>query len=238
MMTSSDTSPVYLDKLRVYPFPNVVSLMDFIAGRKGILVAVNAEKMMNASDELVEIINNNIGYCDGSGAVLACKQKGITATRIPGCELWLEIIKNMYPAASFYLVGSTQSVIDTTVSKLKDVFPGINILGWRNGFIDSEEEREMVISEVEALRPDVVFVAMGSPRQEILMADMQKRHKAIYQGLGGSFDVFVGAQKRAPLWWQRHNCEFLYRLLIRPKRLFRNTAQIRLAIRLLLKKYA
>lgn len=238
MNSSSQIEPVYIGRLRVYPFSGSGSLMDFVSEHKGILIAVNAEKIMNASDQLIDIINSNIGYCDGGGAVLACKQKGVQAERIPGCELWQEIIKRFNSTASFYLVGSTQAIIESTVNKLRDIYPDINILGWRNGFIGSAEERKKVIDEVASLRPDIVFVAMGSPRQEILMSEMQTHHKAIYQGLGGSFDVFVGAQKRAPLWWQRHNCEFLYRLLLRPKRLFRNTAQLRLAIRLLMKKYA
>lgn len=63
---------------------------------------------------------------------------------------------------------------------------------------------------------------MGSPKQEILMADMQKRHKAVYQGLGGSFDVYAGAVQRAPKWWIDHNMEFAYRLLRQPKRLKSN----------------
>ena len=238
MNSSSQITPVHIGGIRVFPFSGVESLMDFAAARKGILVAINAEKIINSSEDLKSIVNSNIGYCDGSGAVLACRQKGVQAERIPGCELWLEIIKRFSPQASFYLIGSTQTIIESTVNKLRTQYPGINISGWRNGFISSSEEREKVIDEVVSLRPDIVFVATGSPRQEILMAEMMKRHKAIYQGLGGSFDVFVGAQKRAPLWWQRHNCEFLYRLLIRPKRLFRNTAQLRLAVRLLMKKYA
>ena len=67
---------------------------------------------------------------------------------------------------------------------------------------------------------------MGSPKQEILMADMLKRHRAVYQGLGGSFDVYTGAVQRAPRWWIDHNLEFAYRLLRQPKRLRRNLKYI------------
>ena len=62
---------------------------------------------------------------------------------------------------------------------------------------------------------------MGSPKQELLMEEMMERHPAIYQGLGGSFDVYTGAVKRAPAWWVRHNLEFLYRLLRQPSRIRR-----------------
>ena len=67
-------------------------------------------------------------------------------------------------------------------------------------------------------RPDVVFIAMGSPKQEMLMSELMERHKAIYQGLGGSFDVYTGRVKRAPKWWRDHNLEFLYRFLKQPHR--------------------
>ena len=119
---------------------------------------------------------------------------------------------------TYYLIGGKQEVIDDTIQKLKQEFEGINILGYRNGYIKTKEEREALIKDVAEKKPDVVYVAMGSPKQEFLMADMMKVHPAIYQGLGGSFDVYTGRVKRAPLWWQKHNAEFLYRFLKQPQR--------------------
>ncbi|MBO6252034.1 MAG: WecB/TagA/CpsF family glycosyltransferase, partial [Bacteroidaceae bacterium] len=163
--------------------------------------------------------NNNIGYADGAGVVVAMHELGRPdAVRIAGCDLWLDIIKESHKDKSFYLVGGKQEVIDETIEKLKKEYPGINIVGYRNGYIKTDEEREALIQDVAEKRPDVVYVAMGSPKQEILMADMMERHKAIYQGLGGSFDVYTGKVKRAPLWWQKHNLEFLYRFLKQPQR--------------------
>ena len=75
--------------------------------------------------------------------------------------------------------------------------------------------------------PDVVFVAIGSPRQELLMEEMQRFHPAIYQGLGGSFDVYVGAVERAPVWWIKNNLEWAYRLLRQPLRIKRQVHLIR-----------
>jgi UDP-N-acetyl-D-mannosaminouronate:lipid I N-acetyl-D-mannosaminouronosyltransferase len=64
----------------------------------------------------------------------------------------------------------------------------------------------------------VVFVAMGSPRQELLMEEMSQQHQAVYQGLGGSFDVYVGKVKRAPNWWVNNGLEGIYRTLMEPKK--------------------
>ena len=62
---------------------------------------------------------------------------------------------------------------------------------------------------------------MGSPKQELLMEEMFERHQAIYQGLGGSFDVYTGRVERAPKWWIEHNLEFAYRLIKQPSRIKR-----------------
>ena len=93
-----------------------------------------------------------------------------------------------------------------------------------------------VLDDIAQKKPDVVFVAMGSPKQELLMSEMQQRHKAIYQGLGGSFDVYTGYAQRAPKWWLDHNLEFAYRFFKNPKRIKRQAPILKLAIKLLFRK--
>ena len=88
-----------------------------------------------------------------------------------------------------------------------------------------------------AKRPDIVFVAMGSPAQEILMSEMLARHRAVYQGLGGSSDVYTGKVKRAPQWWLDHNLEAAYRLLRQPKRLKRDIVYLKFIWWLMLNKF-
>lgn len=204
----------------VYPFASSDQLIDYVDENKGILVAVNADKVVWATDQTREIINNNIGYCDGGGAVLALHKRGATqAVRIPGCDLWLDIIRRFHGKKTFYIIGAREDIHNEVIAKLKSEFNDIDIIGHRDGYIKSDAERASLIDDVVAKKPDIVFVAMGSPKQELLMGDMMKRHKAIYQGLGGSFDVYSGHQSRAPQWWGDHNLEFLYRLIIRPKRI-------------------
>lgn len=210
---------VELNGMKVFPFRSPKDLLTYVDSHKGILVAVNAEKVTKATDQTRAIVNNNIGYADGAGVVVAIHELGRPdAVRIAGCDLWLDIIKEGRNDKSFYLVGGKQDVIDETIVKLKKDYPNLNIVGYRNGYIKTDEEREALIQDVVEKKPDVVYVAMGSPKQEILMADMMKVHPAIYQGLGGSFDVYTGRVKRAPLWWQKHNLEFLYRFLKQPQR--------------------
>lgn len=228
----TQTMPAYPEKIRlrdleVYPFQSRSQLINFAQSRKGILVAVNALKIANANATTIPIINNNIGYCDGFGAVKAAHVKGAKqAVKIPGCELWLDIINRLKPTASFYFVGASPQVHAKVMQRLKADFPDLKIAGHRDGYIKDDAQRQALIDDVASTSPDVVFVAMGSPKQEILMADMLARHPAIYQGLGGSFDVYAGAVPRAPKWWLDHNLEFAYRLLRQPSRLKRNLKYI------------
>ena len=218
---------IKLRQLEVYPFTDADSLIDYADANKGILVAVNALKIANANEVTIPIINNNIAYCDGAGAVKAAHIKGATdVVKIAGCELWLKIIERFHGSRSFYFVGASPKVHAQVIEKLRVDFPDINIAGHRDGYIKDDAERAALIDDIAEKRPDVVFVAMGSPKQEILMADMMARHRAIYQGLGGSFDVYVGAVPRAPRWWIDHNLEFAYRLLRQPKRIGRNMKYI------------
>lgn len=220
---------VTLNGIKVHPFKSFTELLEYVKGRKGILVAINAEKILHATSQTRDIINRNIGYCDGIGAVIALKKRGyIGVAKIPGCELWLKIIASLYiENKSFYLVGGKQEVIENTIGKLKAEYSGINIVNYRNGYIKTEEEKQALIADIVEKKPDVIFVAMGSPKQEVLMEEMFQQHPAIYQGLGGSFDVYTGNVKRAPKWWIDHNLEFAYRLVKQPSRIKRQIHLIR-----------
>lgn len=209
--------------IKMCPFASFDELIDYALERKKILVAVNAEKIFKATEQTISIINKNIGYCDGMGAVMAVRQYGHKeVVKLPGCELWLKIVSKLVPLGkSFYLVGGRQNVIEETVRKLKTESPAIKIVGFRNGYFETDDDKTQLLADIVEKKPDVVFVAMGSPKQELLMEEMHKRHPAVYQGLGGSFDVYVGAVKRAPKWWVDHNLEFVYRLVKQPSRIKR-----------------
>ncbi len=220
---------VEVNGVKIHPFSTFDSLLEYVNGRKGILVAINAEKILHATEQTRSIINRNIGYCDGVGAVMALKKRGYNdVVKIPGCELWLKIIASLFKEGkTFYLVGGKQEVIEQTVDKLKTDFPGIQIVAYRNGYIKTDEERNALIDDIAQKKPDVVFVAMGSPKQELLMEEMLQRHAAIYQGLGGSFDVYTGIVKRAPKWWVDHSLEWAYRLVKQPSRIKRQIHLVR-----------
>lgn len=227
----------YLKGIKTFASNSKSEFLKYILKNKQILIAVNAEKIMMSSKETKAIINRNFGYPDGIGAVWALKRKGHKkVVKIAGCELWLDIINHSYKEKTFYLVGGKQHVIEETVEKLKKEFKGINILNYRNGYVKTEQEKKDLINDIKTLKPNVVFVAMGSPKQELLMEDIQKEHQATYQGLGGSFDVYTGNVQRAPKIWIKFNLEWAYRLLNEPKRIKRQVVYLPFIIKLLFNK--
>lgn len=227
-----------INGVKVYAPSSRNQLIDFAFSHKCILVAVNAEKILHANDETRSIINRNVGYPDGIGATMGLKRKGLhDVVKIPGCELWLDIVRAHYQDKRFYLVGGKDEVISQTVRQLRHEFPGIQIVNYRNGYLKDDAERQALIEDVATTRPDVVFVAMGSPRQELLMEAMQQRHPAVYQGLGGSFDVYTGQVKRAPAWWVNHHLEWFYRLLQEPSRIRRQAPLVKFLILLFLGRF-
>ncbi|WP_323786909.1 WecB/TagA/CpsF family glycosyltransferase [Psychroserpens sp.] len=213
-------------------------LMQFAFDNHKIMVAVNAEKILHATDDSRALINRNLGYPDGIGAVWALQKKGAkNVVKIPGCELWLDVVQNYYKTKSFYLVGGKQEIIEETVAKLQSEFKGIKICNFRNGYIKTEDEELALIEDIKKHQPDVVFVAMGSPKQENLMEKIQQSHQAVYQGLGGSYDVYTGNVKRAPEWWVKNNMEWTYRLLSQPSRIKRQIHLVRFFVNLHLNRY-
>jgi UDP-N-acetyl-D-mannosaminouronate:lipid I N-acetyl-D-mannosaminouronosyltransferase len=208
--------------IRLYSPHSDEALIETALRNKSILVAVNAEKILMADEAFSNFISKNIGYPDGIGAVWMLHRRGFSyAKRIPGVELWLNIIKTRYLKNTFYLIGGKEEVIQKTVTALKDEFPGFRLLGYRNGYIKTEQERSDLKQDIIDKKPDIVFVAMGSPIQEQLMQELHEAHPAVYQGLGGSFDVFTGRVERAPEWWRNNNLEWAYRLYKQPWRIKR-----------------
>ena len=93
---------VTLNGVNIHPFASAQKLLNYVDHTKGLLVAINAEKILHATDQMRAIINRNIGYCDGAGPMLALRRHGYDdVIKIPGCELWLKIIEATYKQKTF-----------------------------------------------------------------------------------------------------------------------------------------
>ena len=220
-----------LNGVEVSVFSSDTELLDYVAENdNNILIAINALKIVHADDWFRNLVKRNLGYIDGAGPMLALKRKGYSdICKVSGCELWLKVVTRFSSNRRFYIVGGRHEVIEASVSKLRKEFPGINIVGYHDGYMMSVQEHDKVKNEIILKKPDVVFVAMGSPKQEIFMEEMQRQHGAIYMGLGGSLDLYTDRVTRAPQWWIDHNLEFAYRLIRQPKRIKRQIHLLRFA---------
>jgi UDP-N-acetyl-D-mannosaminouronate:lipid I N-acetyl-D-mannosaminouronosyltransferase len=211
--------------LTTFAPPRTAMLLDLLEGNAGILMAINAEKIARADAAGAALTAAHLGYPDGIGAVLALRRVGISAHRMPGAELWLEIFDRFAVRHAFYLVGGREEVVHDVARRLQDRAPGVR-LWYRNGYMTAAEQDELV-ADIGRRQPDFVFVAMGSPQQELLMQRLYAAHPAVYMGLGGSFDIFAGRITRAPAWLRRAGLEGVYRVLSEPTRFRRVPALMR-----------
>ena len=123
-----------------------------------------------------------------------------------------------------FLIGGKPEVMAETAQKLRQQW-NVNLVGTQDGYFTAEQ-RPALFARIRDSGAKIVTVAMGSPKQEILMRDCRQVYPgALYMGVGGTYDVFTGQVKRAPKVWQNLGLEWLYRLLSQPSRI---TRQLRL----------
>ena len=123
--------------------------------------------------------------------------------------------------ASVFLLGAREEVVSGVARRYPARYPGLTLAGYRNGYWTPEEE-EKVVADIAATRPDILFVAISSPKKEAFLARYQAAMKVPFaMGVGGTFDVAVGLVKRAPVWMQNAGLEWFYRFLQEPRRMFR-----------------
>ncbi|MDE3271256.1 WecB/TagA/CpsF family glycosyltransferase [Pseudoalteromonas sp. G4] len=220
--------PIKIADIPVMPFESVEHVLSHVFSeadsiKPGVAIAINPEKILKSLEcEQVKhiLLNATVQYADGIGVVKAMEKKsGKKLQRIPGVELWLEVVKKASENnGSVYLVGAKPEVSEKAEQKLIDQF-NINIAGRSDGYF---KDRSELIGNIIQSKADVVIVALGSPKQEAFIDECKKQHpNAFYMGVGGSLDVLVGNVERAPEAWCKYNLEWLYRLLKEPTRLKR-----------------
>jgi len=194
--------------------------------KSGTLVAINAEKVLTAENdaEIFQLISDaEFKYADGVSIVRSIRKKYPQAnvSRITGADLWEALMERAgQEGTPVFLIGGRPDVLAQTQDKLRRQWQ-VNIVGAQDGYFTADQ-REALLRRIAASGAKLVTVAMGSPRQEILMRDCKAFYPdALYMGVGGTYDVFTGYVKRAPKIWQKMGLEWLYRLLLQPSRLKR-----------------
>lgn len=204
----------------------------------GYSVAINAEKIMMYSKDINfrAIIDHSIlPIPDGSGAIIGMK----ILYNIDSIKL--DLPKAIFECAnenkfSLFVLGATEKVNLNTENSLNQKYPDINLVGRQNGYFDDEL---VVFQQIKKLNPQIVVIAMGSPKQEKLAARLNKiLPSALLIGCGGAFNILTGEVKRAPVFYQKNHLEWFYRLVKEPSRFKRQLILPVFLLKLIIKKFS
>lgn len=212
---------------------------DIEQNKKSYIVTINPEKVIKANkDKSLKKILNGAKYQipDGVGIIYASKiKKGRIKSRITGIDT-MDMICALANEENFkiFMYGAEEEVIEKAKENLEKKYKNINICGYINGY---EKDTTNVVKKINESNADVLFVALGSPKQELFISkNIDNINCKILLGVGGSFDVISGKKKRAPTWMRKKGLEWLYRLFKEPKRFFRQTKIISFIFEVFLEK--
>ena len=196
------------------------------SGRPHQHVVINVDKIVKASRDPVlrQIINDcDLINADGMPVVWASRLLGKPLKeRVTGVDLFEALMARAAEKGwRVFLLGARDEVVSGVAHLYPARYPGLTLAGYRNGYWKPEDE-DRVVAEIAATRPDILFVAISSPKKEAFLARYQAAMKVPFaMGVGGTFDVAVGLVKRAPVWMQKAGLEWFYRFLQEPRRMFR-----------------
>ncbi|HRO08189.1 MAG TPA: WecB/TagA/CpsF family glycosyltransferase [Saprospiraceae bacterium] len=189
--------------------------------------SINAAKVvaMQQDNQLLASVNDSdIINIDGQAVVWAARflNKPVKQ-RVAGIDLMSSLV-DMAGQNGFtiYLLGAKEEVVSKLAAQYRDKY-GVQIIsGYRNGYFTQYEEAT-VFSDISARRPDMLFVAISSPKKENLLYTYKKELKSVnlIMGVGGSFDVLAGYTQRAPVWMQKSGLEWFFRFIQEPGRMWK-----------------
>ncbi|WP_294371292.1 WecB/TagA/CpsF family glycosyltransferase [uncultured Clostridium sp.] len=204
------------------------ALMNYIEGLNKVnIISGNPEILFNGMNDKVlkKSFNDEEALIipDGVGTVIASKLLGNPVQeKIAGIDVVKEvIIKADKEKKSVYFIGAKEEVVEKCVENVQKDYPNLKIAGYHNGYFDMNNCDE-IIKNIQDSKPWAIFVAMGSPRQEIFIDKIRDIEDIkIFMGVGGVFDIFAGNLKRAPKWMISLGLEWLYRVVKEPFRIKR-----------------
>jgi N-acetylglucosaminyldiphosphoundecaprenol N-acetyl-beta-D-mannosaminyltransferase len=211
------------------------------------LVSQDRIFIVTANPEIVEYANTHPDYGDilrdadyiipdGIGVIIASKiMKTPLQERIAGFDIMHEIFETAdRHELKVFMLGAEQSVIEKAANAVKSQYQNLNLVGYHHGFIDMDDET--LAEQIKDLQPDIILTALGFPKQEQWIHKYSPLFsKGLFMGVGGSFDILAGKLKRAPVFWQRLNLEWLYRLIKQPERWRRNLVLPKFMLHVLMK---
>ena len=185
------------------------------------------------------LTNGDVLLPDGVSIVMACKwikAKSLPKERIAGWDLFAfemeklereceELRTKSEESKIVMFMGSSQKVLDLIVKRAAEVYPHLKVVTYSPPYKTefSDEDNKAIIDAIHAANPDLLWIGMTAPKQEKwTYSHWKELNIHCHVGsIGAVFDFFAGTMKRAPMWWQDHGLEWLYRLLKEPKRMWR-----------------
>ena len=221
--------PFYVLDVPVYPY-TMDGAVNFLNSqvknkKQTFVVTANAEIIMmcqkDAEYKKIVCQNADLVLADGAGTVWAGRKLGHNVPeRVAGCDLFVELAKlSAKKGYKVFFFGAAPGIAEAARDKLLQMAPGLKVAGCRNGYF-TEAENEEIIAEINASGADMLFAALGAPKQENWLARFRSEPQVLI-GVGGSFDVLAGKMDRAPLWMQKASLEWLFRLYKQPSRIGR-----------------
>ncbi|WP_100009955.1 WecB/TagA/CpsF family glycosyltransferase [Lentibacillus sediminis] len=208
--------------------------------QKTFVVTANPEVVMLANEEasfMNSIKEATYITADGIGIVKAAQQlNNPLPGRVTGYDTMMQLL-NIANTHHFriFLLGAKKETLEKTIDNISVRFPNVHIVGSHDGYFNWDDLK--IAKEIAALQPDIIFVALGVPKQEKWIAEnLDKFGHGVFMGVGGSFDVIAGTVKRAPAFWRKLNLEWFYRLLKQPSRWKRMLALPRFAMQIIKQK--
>ena len=208
----------------------VRTILDWVKHRNAQYICVrDVHGIMRAQeDPTLMAIHHGAGLITPDGMPLAwtLKARGYRdAGRVCGADLVAALCQESVSVGTrHYLYGGKPGVAERMEAKLVEMFPGLQIIGVSTPPFRplTHEEDEASVAEISAMRPDVVWVGLSTPKQEYWMRDHVARIPgATLIGIGAAFDFYAGDVKRAPRWMHSSGLEWLHRLISEPRRLWR-----------------
>lgn len=187
------------------------------------VMTLNPEYLYQAQfdRELLDLARRaDLVTADGEGIVWACRVAGCPVPeRVTGIDLMLRLLERASLSGwSVYLLGAAPGVAAAAAERLCRDYPGLRVAGSRHGYFQADEESR-IVQEIKKTRPDLLFVALGAPKQEIWIDRcLEETGASVAIGVGGSFDVLAGRVRRAPRWVRHLRLEWLARLFRQPSR--------------------
>jgi N-acetylglucosaminyldiphosphoundecaprenol N-acetyl-beta-D-mannosaminyltransferase len=182
------------------------------------LVAMQQNESLRRGIERCELVT-----ADGQPIVWASRLlRDPLPCRVAGIDLMEALIDRAgRKGYRVYILGATSEVLERAVERMRREHPTLELVGYRNGYYDDSEEAAVAAS-IAAAKPDILFVAMSSPRKEYFLArQAQAINVPFVMGVGGAIDVYAGLVHRAPVLMQRAGLEWLFRLAQEPRRLIK-----------------